>query len=416
MKKIKLLTYFIFSIMLLFCLTACKKGLSAPTITSDGLTVSWNKVDGAEQYLIYDTNNNTFIAETTDLSYTFSDIVEDINIYVKSSIKKGDEYKISARSNVVTIAIPVLDSPILTSSKYTVQWTSIKYADYYKIFNAENDIELVKTKDLSYQFDHTEAYDLKVYVIAYYEHELLEHKKSNKSNSVTINPTYNFDYSTIDVSKTEGSDFIISDDITSICFTGNAKSSWNISVQNRTTKLDITFDNLNVSSSNGSVLTAFNNDYELNLHIKGNCSVRSSNAAAIVAHKINIDGAFHSTLEVLAGNGKDGSAGTHGSTGSYEGGQAGNGGNGTDGKKGYDAFQVNILNISDVHLTCIGGNGGNGGDGAKPGSRGRGGSTGSNGTGSSVNGIGLGINYGQVYYDGGNNPTAGKDGTDGNAL
>ncbi len=92
----------------------------------------------------------------------------------------------------------------------------------------------------------------------------------------------------------------------------------------------------------------------------------------------------------------------------------GNGGNG--GAGGTGGTGGNYYNSVGSVWRCGGGSGGNGGQGGNgniAGKGGAGGSIGESGSNNSVNGIGLGINYGSVFYDNDNHPVAGQPGADG---
>lgn len=95
-------------------------------------------------------------------------------------------------------------------------------------------------------------------------------------------------------------------------------------------------------------------------------------------------------------------------------GDGGDGGSGGDGGKGGDYYNV----LGSV-WRCGGGSGGDGGDGGSGRTAGLGGTAGSkggSGTSNPVAGIGLGINYGSIFYDNGNNATAGIPGEDGETI
>lgn len=95
-------------------------------------------------------------------------------------------------------------------------------------------------------------------------------------------------------------------------------------------------------------------------------------------------------------------------------GDGGDGGAGGKGGKG-----GNYYNSLGTVWRCgggTGGNGGNGGNGKNAGAGGSRGEKGDSGTNNSVNGIGLGINYGVVYYDYENNATPGTPGDPGTKI
>jgi len=95
-------------------------------------------------------------------------------------------------------------------------------------------------------------------------------------------------------------------------------------------------------------------------------------------------------------------------------GDGGNGGNGGNGGKG-----GNYYNAVGSVWRCgggSGGDGGNGGDGKTAGLGGTAGAKGGSGTENSVSGLGIGINYGYVFYDNDNNAEKGEPGEDGTVI
>ncbi|MBN3490111.1 hypothetical protein JV173_01150 [Acholeplasma equirhinis] len=107
------------------------------------------------------------------------------------------------------------------------------------------------------------------------------------------------------------------------------------------------------------------------------------------------------------------------------GGSGQNAGNGSSGQPGYTALTASVINITYAKLIANGGKGGNyynsfglvwrvaGGSGGNGGAKGV---KGSFGTGSPVNGIGIGINFGQIYFDEENQPKDGVPGEPGIVL
>ena len=172
-------------LLTIISLTACsgilnslyKFVLEPPTVKVNELTLTWDKVENADKYKIYNADDNSYIDETTELSYKFTNIVEDINVYVKSFFNEEDfRFKNSDSSNVVTISVPKLNTPFLSSSENYVSWSQIENAQYYKVFNASDDTEITQTEDLQYEFINNSNENLNVYVRAYYENSDLDLK------------------------------------------------------------------------------------------------------------------------------------------------------------------------------------------------------------------------------------------------
>lgn len=324
----------------------------------------------------------------------------------------------SFQKDIVSLAAPILGRPILSTNKNSITWQKVVGASYYKIFNSVNDELIGETSDLSYKFENSDNQNLRVYIIAYYKNNELMDKKSNKSNVAKVNP----DILIVDVKEIDSSvsEYVLEDYVKKVTFIGSSSCSFGINITDRNTKLDITFDNLQMQTNDGSCLLAKNNNYEINLTIIGSCKLRSMNSDAIEVPKLNLLGNSDSSLHVVGGNGANGNDGYLGIMASRltvsnikltvigdNGGKGGDGGNG--GKGG------NYYNSLGSVWRCSGGSGGNGGDGIIGGNVGTGGKYGNPGDGEPVNGIGVGINYGAVFSDN-IQPSRGSNGTYGKSL
>lgn len=422
MKVNKVICRTIFILLVVFLLSGCtdkdiyKFVLDTPTIEANGITISWEKVENADKYKIYNAKNDVLIGETTDLSYTCEDITDFTEVYIRAFYEKKDfRFRGSGKSNVVSLAAPILGRPILSTNKNSITWQKVVGASYYKIFNSANDELIGETSDLSYKFENNDNQNLRVYIIAYYKSVELMDKKSSKSNVVKVNP----DILIVDVKEIDSSvsEYVLEDYVKKVTFIGSSSCSFGINITDRNTKLDITFDNLQMQTNDGSCLLAKNNNSEINLTIIGSCKLRSMNSNAIKVPKLNLLGNSDSSLHVVGGNGANGTNGLNGNAGSEDGYSGTNGTNGKNGNDGYSAILASQLTVSNIKLTTIGGNGGKGGDGGNGGNGGNGGK-GAYGINTSCNIKEIGsasVNiFSGNYGAGGNGGNGGKGGKGGN--
>lgn len=376
--------------------------LDTPTVNVDDLTLTWEEVENADKYKIYNAENDDFIGETNELTYTLTNIIDSVEVYVKAFFEKDNfMFKSSEKSNVVTVAVPVLETPYLYSRKNSVVWSEVKNASYYKVFNNSNDTLITETEELSYTFENNANQNLNVYVRAYYENSELIDKKSNKSNVVKVNP----DILVVNVSQTSASstNYKVEDYIKKVTFKGSTNNSFAISIEDRTSSLSMVFDNLNITAQNDTCFYADNSNYAINLTIIGNCELHSLYSNAIKVSKLNLTGDSDASLKVIGGNGENGTNGRDGTLGSENGGSGTSGTNGTNGGNGLNAVVASTLNVTDITLTMIGGNGGNGGnggtgktyvhilDGGKDGNKNYGGTGGAGGNGGNGGNPGYGV-------------------------
>lgn len=274
----------------------------------------------------------------------------------------------SFQKDIVSLAAPILGRPILSTNKNSITWQKVVGASYYKIFNSVNDELIGETSDLSYKFENSDNQNLRVYIIAYYKNNELMDKKSSKSNVAKVNP----DILIVDVKEIDSSvsEYVLEEYVKKVTFIGSSSCSFGINITDRNTKLDITFDNLQMQTNDGSCLLAKNNNSEINLTIIGSCKLRSMNSNAIKVPKLNLLGNSDSSLHVVGGNGANGTNGLNGNAGSEDGYSGTNGTNGKNGNDGYSAILASQLTVSNIKLTAIGGNGGKGGDGGNGGNGG----------------------------------------------
>ncbi len=403
--------------------------LDAPLIESNGTLLTWNEVDDAEKYKIYNASNDAIICETREVTYNFDNLVEDMQVYIKAFFEKSDfRYKSSEKSNIVTVSVPKLKSPVLSSKGNKVMWDKIENAYFYKLFKASDNsfIKEFKKNESSEGFVYTfennnEAFS--VYVIAYYENQQLLSKHSDNSNTVSILP----DILSYDLSV--GNDIQVPSYVKRITLSGSGTR--NIIIEERTGALSIALDNADIL---GSIIgSSLENDIfnlDLNIQFTGNNYIRKG----INASKITLTGLNNSTLTIqnaeetfenaikaddieinggqlictttntnptvyakkslycnkgkltsVGGNGAFGATGKNGTTGEKgtranngtNGSAGSNGKNGSDGSNGGDSVYTELLKASpEFTFECTGGAGGNGGTGGAGGDGGKGGAAG----------------------------------------
>ena len=511
--------FYIFILLsLLFALVSCsnikdlyKFSLDAPEVHIDGTTISWDEVENAWIYKIYNANTDELIDETTELYYTFSNFSDGLKVYVRACFDKEDfRYHDSDKSNVVEISHPVLDTPILEVQDNTISWEPVRYADYYEVYTYPNTkLATIESSEnaSSYQYTLSNNDEVKLlYVIACYSDIKFKDKNSEQSNIVSVAP----DIISINISSLSGN-YMVPNYISKITFTGQGTVSINVFDQ----KCDLEVVLNNFQTTGRFAIDPLS--YKIKFTLIGDNRIGGASGIGLSCHDLSIYGDSSSSLVVYGGKGKDGANGRSYSSAGYDGtngenggngfaaiytenlvlhnaiitaiggnggdgGHGGTGGDGTTGKTVYNIFtggkdgnnnyggkggnggnggnggspgpaiigKVNTLGNS--VLTKIdgeygnggnggaggdggvggnyynafgsvwrcrggsGGNGGNGGNGKVPGNGGSAGQIGPYGNGSSMNGIGLGIDYGKVYYDDDNNPKVGKPGANGITL
>lgn len=374
MKKINKIIIFVLVLLFVFLMaTGCsdssnffdKFSLVAPTVSADGLALSWNKVGRAIRYEIFNAKDNSLIGKTTNLSYTCKDIIDDTDIYVKAVYDKESALlKNAGKSNIVRVSVPVLETPQIYASKNQVSWTAIRNASYYKVFNSLNDKLIAKTKETSIKLKDVDDQNLNVYVIAYYESYELLNKQSKKSNIVKVNPDI-LEVELDGISKNTDN-YIIEEYVKQIIFTGVADHSIGITVAERSKDLSVVFDNVSLTSD-GVCFYADNNNFDINITVIGNCSLSSKNSNAIKVSQLSLTGNSGASITVTGGDGKNGANGTSGYSGREDGARGSSGTDGKNGENGFDAIVADYLAVTDIQLVSVGGNGGNGGKGGNGG-------------------------------------------------
>ena len=157
MKKILTL---IFVLLCVFILGSCEnnsqpqEGLEAPNINIEDCTIKWNKIDGAEEYIIY--INNTQYARITDNYYQL--ILNPGTYKVFVSARKGEEF--SPFSNKITYVQEAigedikLETPVITISNNVVKWQAIPYASQYEIYDNGELYKLTINTSFTLYFDN----------------------------------------------------------------------------------------------------------------------------------------------------------------------------------------------------------------------------------------------------------------------
>ena len=118
----------------------CRFVLETPTIASQGFIINWEEVEYAEKYEIYNAQTNEKLGETHELSYTFSDLVDDMEVYIKASFENNNPAFIgSNKSNTVKVSVPRLGTPMVSANFNTIYWQPVQYADYYRVYDSSSD-------------------------------------------------------------------------------------------------------------------------------------------------------------------------------------------------------------------------------------------------------------------------------------
>lgn len=153
MKKIKLLTAFLFitiSVLLCFCINTFAADLPAPflrqqDISSDSITLKWNKIDGAYAYKVYvfDKNADSFVSlGSTRNTFFFADELKSETTYtfiVKPFVldKKGNKdfgeksNEFTATTELGTVENITLEKA--TTSAIKIKWNKVNGAVKYKV-------------------------------------------------------------------------------------------------------------------------------------------------------------------------------------------------------------------------------------------------------------------------------------------
>ena len=163
-KKILL---FLFTMLLIFAVavvTACngaqepndtKTAMAAPQIELTGNVISWDSVEHAGSYEIYE--NSTLVKTVTENSYEIVKTAKGTYKYKIKALSADKNYSSSKFSNEVIYVVnnDKLSAPKIAISDGVITWESVEHADGYEIF--ENG-ELVSSQaETSYTIQKTET-------------------------------------------------------------------------------------------------------------------------------------------------------------------------------------------------------------------------------------------------------------------
>lgn len=162
MKKVFFAVFTAIAIAALSLFVACgdKQGggaslLSAPSITLDGATVSWSKVDGADGYSVR-VGQNSY--ETQNTRYTVAvNALGSYEIAVKAYRLNGGKKEFSAESNKLTYTLNAtkLAAPVISKSGNAVTWTAVANADKYRVY--VNEVAKAEVSVTTWTFAETVA-------------------------------------------------------------------------------------------------------------------------------------------------------------------------------------------------------------------------------------------------------------------
>lgn len=158
MKKLFSVLIALLTVCMLFCLTAnagditdgnntelteVVTELKAPCVKASnyvgGVSVKWNSVDGAEEYLVYKTTGKSYKLVNTVLS-------GESLIYKDSDVKSGTEYSycVTAKNGEIestsaSVRLTYVQAPIVKSTSngdgfVTVSWGKVSNAKYYRVY------------------------------------------------------------------------------------------------------------------------------------------------------------------------------------------------------------------------------------------------------------------------------------------
>ncbi|MGN1305020.1 MAG: fibronectin type III domain-containing protein [Oscillospiraceae bacterium] len=142
-----------------------KESIDPPTkfkVSTDAYSVdiSWEPVEGAEIYTIYQYNERTEEYEHIGFAYWPKYTVDGLekNTSYKFRIRSGKGFTISKKSKVITVKTSIISTPTISNSGYgnekTFSWNSINGADHYNVYRYNSKTKkfslIAKTTDTSY--------------------------------------------------------------------------------------------------------------------------------------------------------------------------------------------------------------------------------------------------------------------------
>ena len=145
--------------------TFLRNHLDAPNVSLTKTGLSWDSIEGADYYEVYDARSGTLLERTISSSCRLSDLVEDTEVYVVACQRQHHFYaRSSSPSNRVTIAgLPFLPAPALVESYGDgLHWSPVDGADYYEIYDGVTGAFLVSTSknylDLPFDLSATSVF------------------------------------------------------------------------------------------------------------------------------------------------------------------------------------------------------------------------------------------------------------------
>lgn len=163
MKNKKLISLLLlFSVVItLICFSACGEGKNAPTalpfpqIELTGNVISWNEVENAENYEIYE--NGEKVAAQSETSYTVTKTAKGTYKFKIKAIDADGVYSASEFSNEVTYTVETdkLSAPKISKQDNIISWTAVQHADGYEVY--ENGVLVTSQAETSFTIQKTEA-------------------------------------------------------------------------------------------------------------------------------------------------------------------------------------------------------------------------------------------------------------------
>ncbi len=166
MRKIRFLSLFVAAGMSIAVIAGCAGDttetpsepvqLTAPQITLSDNVISWQSVEHADGYTVYEGEES--VATTASLSYTIDETEPGSYTFSVVATSTDDAYSQSARSNTVTYtveqSVTALAAPQITLTDNVISWQSVEHADSYTVYEGEEVVST--TASLSYTIDETE--------------------------------------------------------------------------------------------------------------------------------------------------------------------------------------------------------------------------------------------------------------------
>ena len=110
--------------------------LATPVLTLTGNVISWETVEHAEKYEVYE--GETLVSTQTNTSYTIQKDNAGSYAFTVKAISSAAEYSDSALSAPVTYRVYNLSVPELTLSVNVLSWEPIDHADRYLVYEGDS--------------------------------------------------------------------------------------------------------------------------------------------------------------------------------------------------------------------------------------------------------------------------------------